>query len=94
MKHNDWIRDVAWAPIPGASTFNVIASCSEDKKVIIWKQMNNGKWSNKAIPFKNKVWSLSWSELGNILAIANGENNIQMFKETLDGSWKDIANIE
>ena len=36
-RHKDWVRDVAWAPnvIPGRS---VLASCSEDRTVIIWKQ--------------------------------------------------------
>jgi len=35
--HTDWVRDVAWAPgvVPGTS---VIASCSEDRTVIVWKQ--------------------------------------------------------
>mmetsp|Transcript_20236 Transcript_20236/g.42115 ORF Transcript_20236/g.42115 Transcript_20236/m.42115 type:complete len:479 (+) Transcript_20236:162-1598(+) len=35
--HKDWVRDVAWAPVvvPGVS---VIASCSEDRTVIIWKK--------------------------------------------------------
>jgi protein transport protein SEC13 len=36
IQHSDWVRDVAWAPsIPG---LNVVASCSEDKTVIIWTQ--------------------------------------------------------
>ena len=34
----DWVRDVAWAPNT-AMPFNVIASCSEDKTVKIWKQV-------------------------------------------------------
>ena len=35
--HTDWVRDVAWAPgvVPGTS---VVASCSEDRTVIVWKQ--------------------------------------------------------
>lgn len=35
---SDWVRDVAWAPNT-AMPFNVIASCSEDKTVKIWKQV-------------------------------------------------------
>ena len=36
--HSDWVRDVAWAPNT-AMPFNIIASCSEDKTVKIWKQV-------------------------------------------------------
>lgn len=36
VQHSDWVRDVAWAPaVPG---MNIIASCSEDKTVILWTQ--------------------------------------------------------
>lgn len=36
VHHSDWVRDVAWAPaVPG---LNIIASCSEDKTVILWTQ--------------------------------------------------------
>jgi protein transport protein SEC13 len=35
--HTDWVRDVAWAPclLPN---YNTVASCSEDRTVIIWTQ--------------------------------------------------------
>jgi protein transport protein SEC13 len=35
--HTDWVRDVAWAPclLPN---HNTIATCSEDRTVIIWNQ--------------------------------------------------------
>ena len=33
----DWVRDVAWAPST-AMPFNIVASCSEDCCVYIWKQ--------------------------------------------------------
>ena len=33
----DWVRDVAWAPST-AMPVNIVASCSEDCSVIIWKQ--------------------------------------------------------
>jgi protein transport protein SEC13 len=35
--HTDWVRDVAWAPclLPN---YNTIATCSEDRTVIIWNQ--------------------------------------------------------
>ena len=41
--HSDWVRDVAWAPNT-AMPFNIIASCSEDKTVKIWKQVSLYSW--------------------------------------------------
>ena len=40
----DWVRDIAWTPnnlIP----YNIIASCSEDRHIFIWKQTEAGKLS-------------------------------------------------
>lgn len=34
--HSDWVRDVAWCPAIG-NTYDMIASCSEDQTVRIWK---------------------------------------------------------
>ena len=33
--HSDWVRDVAWAPSLGKNR-TIIASCSQDRRVIIW----------------------------------------------------------
>lgn len=93
--HKDWVRDVAWAPvvIPGMS---VIASCSEDKTVIIWKQDGqNKKWSPKVLnTFEDPVWRLSWSITGNILAVSSGDANVTLWKEELDGSWCLVNQVE
>ncbi len=35
-KHSGWVRDVAWCNNIGL-TQNIIASCSEDGKALIWK---------------------------------------------------------
>ena len=41
-RHEGPVWQVAWShPMFG----NYLASCSYDKKVIIWKEMNNSKWS-------------------------------------------------
>jgi protein transport protein SEC13 len=98
--HKDWVRDVAWAPsiIPGLS---VIASCSEDKTVIIWKQGgdDNGdddtKWSSKVLnTFEDPVWRVSWSITGNILAVSSGDANVTLWKEELDGVWSLVNQVE
>jgi WD40 repeat protein len=47
-RHTDWVRDVAWAPtVDGAA--EMIASCSQDKKVIIWTAGRSGEWVPKTI---------------------------------------------
>eukprot|EP01083_Nonionella_stella_P003276 9344_1 len=91
--HENWVRGVCWSPIPTSSSYSVIASCSEDKSVIIWKE-NNKKWiRSEIIKFESKVWSVSWSELGNILAVALGENTVQLFKEGNDGKWRNVTKV-
>ena len=73
--HTDWVRDVAWAPgvVPGTS---VVASCSEDRTVIVWKQGavavdgsdegeggdgSGGKWTPTLLnTFEDPVWRVSW----------------------------------
>jgi protein transport protein SEC13 len=72
--HADWVRDVAWAPaVAGGS--EMIASCSQDKRVIIWTR-SGGEWRAKAIQVGCIVWSVSWSVTGSILAAAGGDNQV------------------
>ena len=101
--HTDWVRDVAWAPnvIPGMS---VVASCSEDRTVIIWKQgSGNGgyegedgkKWTPTLLhTFDDPVWRISWSITGQILAVSSGDSNVTLWKEGLDGVWSQVSKVE
>ena len=34
--HSNWVRGVAWAPIPGASSYSIVASCSEVLRTIFF----------------------------------------------------------
>ena len=60
VKHKDWVRDVAWAPnvIPGRS---VLASCSEDRTVIIWKQGGEEGSSLDGDETKEEDEDLAWT---------------------------------
>mmetsp|Transcript_23537 Transcript_23537/g.45972 ORF Transcript_23537/g.45972 Transcript_23537/m.45972 type:complete len:324 (-) Transcript_23537:235-1206(-) len=91
LKHQGWVRDVAWAPslgLPG----NTIASCSEDGLAIIWSDGKNGAIEPvKEIKGKEKMWRVSWSTMGNILAISMGNNTVSLWKESVDGKWQDLA---
>jgi protein transport protein SEC13 len=94
--HKDWVRDVAWSSNLGLAT-STLASCGQDKTVIIWTQEDTAKaWEAKALPvFPDMVWRLSWAITGNILAISTGEK-VSLWKETLDpeATWKCISTLD
>jgi protein transport protein SEC13 len=91
-KHADWVRDVAWAPSLGLPT-GTIASCSEDQTVAIWTEAAAGQpWTRAhTLRFDHKVWRVSWSVMGNILAVAQGDNRVSLWKESVDGAWTQIS---
>lgn len=84
--HSNWVRDVAWAPSCGLGT-SVIASCSQDCRVLIWTG-DNGNYKSKELPtFADVVWHVSWSVTGNILAVSGGDNKVSLWKENTEGEW-------
>lgn len=93
--HSDWVRDVAWAPNLGLPK-STIASASEDGKVIIWIAVKEGdQWEGKVLnDFGVPVWRVSWSLTGNVLAVADGTNNISLWKEAEDGEWQQVTTLE
>lgn len=89
--HSDWVRDVSWCP-PG-----IIATCSQDKSVLIWRESSNGSWSSQPLnkePFGDTVWRLSWSTAGNLLAVSCGDNTVSLWRETSDHEWKPISKAD
>merc|ERR1711928_31368 len=87
------VRDTAWAPSlgPGRQT---LASCSQDRRVIIWTQKDGGAWTPKVLhTFEDVVWHVSWSVSGNILAVSGGDNKVSLWKETLDEQWQCISDV-
>ncbi|OMO96723.1 hypothetical protein CCACVL1_04812 [Corchorus capsularis] len=93
--HSDWVRDVAWAPNLGLLK-STIASASQDGTVVIWTCAKEGeKWEGKVLKdFKSPVWSVSWSLTGNLLSVADGSNNVTLWKESVDGEWQQVSAIE
>ncbi|KAB2611266.1 hypothetical protein D8674_019298 [Pyrus ussuriensis x Pyrus communis] len=93
--HVDWVRDVAWAPNLGLPK-STIASASQDGKVIIWTVGKDGdQWEGKVLhDFNAPVWRVSWSLTGNILAVADGNNSVTLWKEEVDGEWQQVTTVE
>jgi len=90
--HTDWVRDVAWRPLEGAS---VIASGSWDKTVLIYSQDQEGQhWREVCkLNLPGKVESLSWCESGSILGVTCGENDVVLYKEAYDGHYEEVAKV-
>eukprot|EP00565_Helicotheca_tamesis_P002553 CAMPEP_0185726956 /NCGR_PEP_ID=MMETSP1171-20130828/2780_1 /TAXON_ID=374046 /ORGANISM="Helicotheca tamensis, Strain CCMP826" /LENGTH=372 /DNA_ID=CAMNT_0028395407 /DNA_START=18 /DNA_END=1136 /DNA_ORIENTATION=- len=101
LSHSDWVRDVAWAPavVPG---IDVVASCSEDKSVLVWTQKADegeggepGPWKPTLLhTFEEPVWRLSWSVTGNILAVSSGDSTVTLWKAGLDGTWSQVDTVD
>ncbi|XP_077980980.1 protein SEC13 homolog [Glandiceps talaboti] len=93
--HSDWVRDVAWAPSIGLP-HSTIASCSQDGRVIIWTSddSTNSMWTPKILnKFNDVVWHVSWSVTGNILAVSGGDNKVSLWKESLEGQWVCVSDV-
>lgn len=89
--HCDWVRDVAWAPSIGLP-YSRIASCSQDRRVIIWNTEDLSTWTPTILnTFDDVVWNVSWSLTGNILGVSGGDNKISLWKENNDGIWSCIS---
>jgi protein transport protein SEC13 len=96
VSHSDWVRDVAWAPSVVPNT-NVVASCSEDRTVIVWTQVggSGNSWEPKLLhKFEDPVWRVSWSVTGSILAVSSGDNSVTLWKQTLEGDWKQVSSVQ
>jgi protein transport protein SEC13 len=93
--HTDWVRDVAWAPslLPN---HNMIASCSEDRTVLIWTQSSPGaEWVATLLhTFESPVWRVSWSVTGHLLAVSSGDSDVTLWKSSLDGKWTQVSSVE
>uniref|UniRef100_A0A8D8TJ96 Protein SEC13 homolog n=1 Tax=Cacopsylla melanoneura TaxID=428564 RepID=A0A8D8TJ96_9HEMI len=91
--HSDWVRDVAWAPSWGLSKC-MIASCSQDRKVIIWTSDDYITWTPFIMNiFDDVVWNVSWSLTGDILTVSCGDNSVSLWKENTDGVWQCITEM-
>lgn len=104
LSHSDWIRDVAWAPSSAIlPDVNLVASCSEDRTVILWTQ--TGGEGQPWIPqllhtFDDPVWRVSWSVTGCVLAVSSGDDKVTLWKQQAFGSdgdgecvWAQVGSV-
>eukprot|EP01134_Creolimax_fragrantissima_P002989 CFRG2989T1 len=96
--HDDWVRDIAWAPSIGLPSA-IIATCGQDMKVYIWTLGSDGlKWSAKSLgdkthQFNDVVWRISWSITGTILAVTCGDK-VTLWKEGVGEEWLLIQSVD
>jgi protein transport protein SEC13 len=93
--HGDWVRDACWSVNMGLP-MNTVATCGQDGLVFIWTQDEpGGAWSKTLLhDFKVPVWRLSWSVMGNVLAVSDANNLVTVWKESVDGKWDQISAAE
>jgi protein transport protein SEC13 len=93
--HSDWVRDVAWAPVL-LPNHNMVASCSEDRTVLIWKQTKaDGEWKATVLEsFENPVWRVSWSITGHLLAVSSGDSDVTLWKSVGEDEWTKVSSVE
>ncbi|KAI0074892.1 WD40 repeat-like protein [Panus rudis PR-1116 ss-1] len=86
--HTGPVWQVAWAHPKFGS---ILASCSYDGKVIIWKEQQPGGWAKikEHSLHVASVNSVSWAphELGAILACASSDGKISVLTFKNDGQW-------
>jgi nucleoporin SEH1 len=104
--HKDTVTDVEWAPQFGRS-YHLIATCSLDKKVIIWKldlkyDTHHDKFENinvkkemlKCFQFDCEVWRLSWNISGTLLSAIDDKGRIKLIKKIDEKEFEIISNLE
>lgn len=64
----------------------------------IWSQRPDGMWASnpetQTLRFSCPVWRLSWSIMGNILAVSQGDHKVSLWKEGVDGKWKNLSELQ
>uniref|UniRef100_A0A673XAR1 Protein SEC13 homolog n=1 Tax=Salmo trutta TaxID=8032 RepID=A0A673XAR1_SALTR len=91
--HSDWVRDVDIYLITKSLS---LAVCLQDGRVFIWTcdDPSDNTWTAKLLhKFNDVVWHVSWSITGNILAVSGGHNKVTLWKESADGQWACISDV-
>ena len=74
----------------------MVASCSEDGTCKVWVTQGDGKeasqWAERTVIPNEGVplWKVSWSQVGNMLAISGGDNSVRIMSESANGEWAKV----
>lgn len=96
--HTDSIHDIAWAPSMGRS-YDLIATASKDKTVIIWTIRRNKETDNyecirsETLEHSSEVWKVEWNITGTILASSDNDNIVKLWKPKLYSSNWTCINV-
>jgi len=92
--HTDWVRSVAWAPSTGLNR-DIIASCDHNGEVRVWTKQAGVEWESTILrQFSFPLWDVSWSVTGNVLSVSGGDNNVSLWRQLPDGTWKCISDAD
>ena len=86
-EHSDWVRDVVFSP-DGANPFLYLASCGQDKKVVVRRirqeHVNDptADWDTMTVLLDEAAWRLSWSPCGTMLLVTTGDSEGILLTET------------
>ena len=47
----------------------------------------------KEIDIKTPAWKVSWSQIGNLLAVSGGDNQVIVYKEAPNGEWEPVSKV-
>ncbi len=100
-EHKDWVRGVDWLSDCFGRQYDLLATCSEDGTVILWKIpfQSPGNYTKQILDtFDGPVWKVSWSHTGGLLAVSAGsnkaDNTVYVYQEQDNNKWKVIQQIE
>ncbi|KAG5470813.1 hypothetical protein CUR178_02117 [Leishmania enriettii] len=95
--HADWVRDVAFCPTSPASRFVILASCGQDKTVVMYRkpwdqlcrEIREGvsqatEWERSIIEFAEPVWRVSWAPSGEMLVVTTATSEVFVLREGAD----------
>lgn len=84
--HSEWVRDVAFSPVVSDSSYAMLASCAQDKRVVIRRKKvsaieDGATWETSVTALEKGAWRLSWSPCGKMLLVTTQDSESVLLKE-------------
>lgn len=88
LDHKGFVRCVGLCAISEFG-FSCFATCSDDKKVIIYTENQDKKFNKQVIDLAEPVYSLDWSKSGYSLSVGFGSDGVKHFVPDVSGLFKE-----